>query len=257
MVEAVAWSQDGTQLAAATTDGRVGTVTIHDATLGYAVERSPQALPGLDRRLATDPQTPRCLMLRAETLASQGNWDKAATDIREYLGLPQNKGSRWYQTGWWVVGPYPESLKERYAPESNPDPSEPVNGASSQAEPSPPQLHWQPLPLEANTQLEFQTVLGNAEHISAYALRGIYSNGKQKLAFRVAANEPLRLWLNGKSIHERAATRQDPSGPEILPVTLEAGWNMLLVRVSHGTGAIDFSIGLSDQPLAPPSQSAN
>ena len=248
-VNKVAWGgPDGTRIASASFNG---TVMIRDAMPGYAIERSARALPWSDRSRVIDPQNPQGLQLRAEIRAGQGKWDDAAADIRQYLGLPQNRASRWYQAGWWVVGPYPESLKETYGPESNPDPSAPVNAAFSQAEPKPAQLSWQPLPLEANPQVDLQAVLGNVQHTSIYAFQGVYSSEQQMVAILVDSNDPLRLWLNGKLLHEREDMRQEAGGLDVVPAVLQAGWNKLLVRVSHGTGALALSLRLSEQPPAP------
>ena len=250
-VASIAWGgPDGTQIAAACWDG---TVLIRDAMLGYAVERSARALPWLDRRLASEPKNPRLLQLRAEIRAGQGNWDEAASDMRQCLELPQNHTCRWYQAGWWIVGPYPEGLNHTNAPESNPDPAAPVDAAPSRAEPKPAQLRWQPLPLEVNPQVNFQAALEKAEHMSAYAFQGVYSSEPQTVAILVNSNDPFRLWLNGKLIHENAAA-QPVGGSQIIPTVLQAGWNKLLVRVSHGAGTLALSLRLSEQP--PPSNSS-
>jgi hypothetical protein len=71
------------------------------------------------------------------------------------------------------------------------------------------------------------------------------------VAILVDSNDPLRLWLNGKLLHEREDMRQEAGGLDVVPAVLQAGWNKLLVRVSHGTGELALSLRLSEQPPAP------
>lgn len=225
------------------------TVSIRDATLGYALERSPRALPGLDHKLAIDPQNARCLKLRAEIYAHQGNWEKAASDVQQYLALPENKDSGSYQTGWWVTGPYPEGLEESYAPELKPDPSQPVDGPPGPPGATVARLSWLPLSLDldADSRVDFPAVFGNAEHLSVYALRGIYAQTQHKAVLVLNSGEPLRVWLNGQVIHEQATLSNQAPTTVTVPVTLESGWNKLLVRVSHGTGPISVSVRLAER----------
>ena len=51
-VLSVGWSRDGTRLASASADT---TIRIHDARVGYGVERSRDLLPLLNQRLGADP----------------------------------------------------------------------------------------------------------------------------------------------------------------------------------------------------------
>ncbi len=51
-----------------------------DALPGYLAERSPLALPELDRRLRINPRSASDLLLRAEVNARAGKWQEAATD---------------------------------------------------------------------------------------------------------------------------------------------------------------------------------
>jgi WD40 repeat protein/tetratricopeptide (TPR) repeat protein len=241
-VRSVAWSPDGTRLASASDDQ---TVRVYDATMGHVLERSPRLLPVLDRALAADPKNAKGRQLRADIHARRADWDRAAADIRQYLALRKDHRP-WYTTDWWVVGPYPENPKESYPPENDPNPSQPVAGPAAQARAAPTLLPWQVVPRDGNGFVDFGALFDHAEHISAYALMRVYSPRKQRVVILLRSDGGVRLWLNGKRMHESPAG----SIPEenAVPATLEAGWNTLLTRVAHVTGEHALYVRLSDEP---------
>jgi WD40 repeat protein/serine/threonine protein kinase len=230
-VISLAWSPDGTRLASGSDDH---TILVHDATMGYLVERSPRLLPLLGQRLAADPKNVKNWQLRAEIHARLGDWDRAAADVRQYLELRQDN-PRWYATDWWVVGPYPEDLKERYPPEKDPDPNQPVAAAAPEAGTTPARLSWQVVPRDANGFVDFGALFDRAEHISGYALMRVYSPEKQQVAILLGSDDSVRLWLNGRLVHEHPLSRMAAPDQDAVPATLEAGWNTLLAKVVNKT----------------------
>jgi WD40 repeat protein len=243
-VNALAWSRDGTRLASA---GEDKTILVHDATTGYVLERSPRLLPVLDRRLADDPKNVKDRRLRAEVHARLGDWNGAAEDARHYLAVSPDH-PRWYTTDWWVVGPYPEDLKASYPPENNPDPSRPVPAAATPGEAEQPSLPWQVVPRDANGFVDFGVLFGGAEHISGYALARVYSPEKQEAAILLGSDDGVRLWLNGRLVHEHPEPRTAAPDQDAVPATLEAGWNTLLARVVNETRAHALYLRLSADP---------
>jgi WD40 repeat protein/serine/threonine protein kinase len=239
----VAWGPDGTRLASA---GEDDTILVRDATTGYVLERSPRLLDVLDRRLAADPTNVQDRQVRAEIYARQGNWEQAADDVREYFARSPDHPS-WYTTDWWAVGPYPEDLKQSYPPEDAPDPGRPV--AEAPGGTAPTRLPWRVVPQDANGFVDFAALFGGAEHVSAYALMRVYAVEKQPVALLLRSDEGVRLWVNGRLVHENPAGHA--SDPDAVPATLEAGWNTVLARVAHGTGAHALSLRLSGDPAEP------
>jgi WD40 repeat protein len=241
-VWSLAWSPDGTRLAAAS---EFGTLLVYDAARGYALERSPRLLVELDRRLAADPKSLEDLRLRAEVHARQGDWERVAADVRQCLALSPGK-PRWYATDAWVVGPYPADLQASEPPENDPDPGRPVPATTAPAGAESELRPWLVVPREAEGFVDFAALLGSREPCAAYALTRVFSPEKQRVTILLGSGDGVRLWLNGRLVHEDPAPRKAAPGQNAVPATLEAGWNSLLAKVVHQTGEHALYLRLSD-----------
>jgi WD40 repeat protein len=241
MAKVVAWRPDGVALAVGGDDP---VIRIYDATAGYLVERAPQYLPQLDRRLAADPRNANDWHLRAEIDSRRDDWQEATTDAQHYLSLTPDQ--RWLTIGYWVVGPYPEDLNSSFAPERDSDPGHAALGSGGDE--SPEYIGWRWAPLTVSGYVNFGEMFEHAEHISAYALLRVYSPKPQRVAILLGADDQNRVWLNGKRIHE--SLRKGPAVPdfEAAPGALQQGWNTLLIRVTNDAGDHALYLRLSDAP---------
>ena len=89
------------------------------------------------------------------------------------------------------------------------------------------------VPTNASGFVNFSLLYGRAEHISAYALMRIYSPVSHPATLWLGSDDQARVWLNGKQIHESRGERAAIPDSDAVPVTLNAGWNTLLVRVTN------------------------
>ena len=69
-------------------------------------------------------------------------------------------------------------------------------------------------------------------------MKRIYAAERQTIGLLLGAEDQVRVWCNGTVRHAaseeaRAAVRDD----EAVEITLEAGWNDLLIKVTNHTGA--------------------
>jgi WD40 repeat protein/serine/threonine protein kinase/tetratricopeptide (TPR) repeat protein len=232
-VEYLALSPDGLRLASG---GGDGTVRIWDALPGYREERSPVLLPELDRRLSEEPPRPADLRFRAEIHARRGAWEQAAADWDRAAALPRGAADPWFEAGWWVAGPFPESATALPRTGTEPDPLRPA-GASA---------FWQPAAPGADGCLDFAALFPQARVGSACALVRVYSPREQEAAALIATGGGGRCWLNGRLLTEGGLR---PAGEEdALPVTFRPGWNSLLVQINLGTPAQHLSLTLSADP---------
>jgi tetratricopeptide (TPR) repeat protein len=207
---------------------------------GAAADRA-RLLAVLDRRLAAGPRRPRDLWLRAEVYAARGQWDRAAADLKEYFARTKGAGPRWFQTGWWVVGPYPEDLKTACAPETQTDPFRPVAAADKAG-----LLSWRAA--GSGEYLDLWSLFNHAEHISDYSQVRVYSPVRRHVALVLGSDDAVRVWLNGKLVHENPAYRFLVADADTAPATLQPGWNVLLVKVTNGISVHGLFLRLSDEP---------
>lgn len=94
--------------------------------------------------------------------------------------------------------------------------------------------------------VNFGALFAQAEHISAYALQRVYSPRQQDVTILLGSDDKVRLWLNGRQIHEFLDQTTAMPDARAVPATLESGWNTLLARVANVTGDHALYLRLSD-----------
>jgi putative heme-binding domain-containing protein len=118
----------------------------------------------------------------------------------------------------WAVGPLEFDLAKPHAIEKNPDPEISVIGPERQ------RLPWRALQADPNGKgIDLRPVIGK-EPASAYWLTYVYSPKEQKVELLLQCEEKGYLVLNGERINST-----DPR----VPLTLKAGWNVLLGRINN------------------------
>jgi WD40 repeat protein len=243
-VRQVAWSGDGLRLAIAREDG---VVEIRDATIGYRLERSTTLLPRLDARIAADAYSAGDLQLRAAIHARAGNWGPAVDDFQRLARFASADAPRWLEAGWWVIGPYPADLQRAQPPESAVDPFLPVASEPPHQRPADVR-HWQPANADPGGLIDLGTYCGDAAGVSAYALLPIYAAQQRNVAVLLGSDDGVRLWCNGRLVHENDVTRTAAAGQDVVVVTLHAGWNRLLAKVVNQQKGHALIVRLSDDP---------
>jgi formylglycine-generating enzyme required for sulfatase activity/tetratricopeptide (TPR) repeat protein len=209
------------------------------------------ALAILSQAVERRPESPRGYASRAELYLQLGEWVKAEADLRRLYALKPAHPAPWFQSGWWVVGPYPEDLGTAYPPETTPDPFRPVAAVrlpKGDNQNAPTELRWRTAHADAKGFIDLGALFDRAEHISVYALTRVYSPEKRHAAILLGSDDGMRLWLNGRLIYEYADVRGTIPDEDALVVTLQPGWNTLLAKVVNVTGAHALSLRLSDAP---------
>jgi hypothetical protein len=74
--------------------------------------------------------------------------------------------------------------------------------------------------------------MGGEERV-AYLKTQIFSDKAQKATLLVASDDGVKVWLNGKVVHAANVGRACGS-PDTVEVTLNEGWNKILVKVTQG-----------------------
>jgi hypothetical protein len=133
-----------------------------------------------------------------------------------------------YITAWEVAGPYtkpglsgPAYHNETFAPEQ-PD----------------KQADWQPMPPGGNEPklpylMDFYKRF-EKENCVAYLRTNILSPEEQKARLEFGSDDGAKVWLNGKLVVNAQEPRSFTEAENKVEVTLQKGWNPLLVKVWNG-----------------------
>ena len=76
-------------------------------------------------------------------------------------------------------------------------------------------------------------ITGNVDHATAYALIYIESSVTQAATIKVGSDDAIKVWLNGVAVHTNAINRSTTDYQDAFGVNLNAGDNLLLVKVSE------------------------
>ena len=98
---------------------------------------------------------------------------------------------------------------------------------------------------------------GDIDHHVAYGSLALDSPREQQTKMLVGSDDAVKVWLNGKLVHENPVNRGADDYQDQFAITLKAGTNILLVAVYEGkggwTGFFGFKAGTEYTVLAPDS----
>ena len=144
-----------------------------------------------------------------------------------------------YQKGWLLIGPYTSTSIETNSlgvDEASLWASSAVslNGDSWQSHDS------------AGSYVDLDSVFGTPNGVTAYAWSYVYTATTKNVYMFTGSDDQIRIWLNGVKVHEYLSPRGHAYDANSTPVTLNAGWNRLLVKVHDETSAFGFSLRFAD-----------
>ncbi|HKB38294.1 MAG TPA: tetratricopeptide repeat protein, partial [Gemmataceae bacterium] len=207
----------------------------------------------LDQAIKLKPDDVRLRIARGRFHAERGDHKKADTDFAKAATLTPQELNKFLEAGWWVVGPYPGDPKTSHPLEKNPDPSKPAAALASPAGIWSGTRAWQFAPTVAPYgRVNLGATFGNSANVSAYALTYITSPDERSAMLLVGGGDAVRLWLNGRLVHEMPQAHGWWVGLDRVPVTLRAGRNTLLAKVSNVSGRqnlLFLDVRLGDSPL--------
>lgn len=133
---------------------------------------------------------------------------------------------------WWVAGPYMTPGRQGHELFEVPFAPEP---------PGQPGSAWNHQPLESEAQDAWRiNLLLNGplagDDRAAYLFTRIHSPVEQPARLELGSDDGLKAWLNDELIHANNALRGVRLGDDQVAVTLRAGWNRLLLKVTNDGG---------------------
>ena len=153
-----------------------------------------------------------------------------------------------YMSGWLVAGPVPvgqdANPSEQTQIQSFKEDIQPVIISANQ--PVLPlsiggkQYPWQLVKASADI-VDLDQQFAGANFVAAFALAEIKSDKEVKTFLSVGSDDGIRIWHNGKLIHDNWIPRGIVKDNDLVPITLKTGSNQLLLKVqdmSQGWGFV-------------------
>jgi hypothetical protein len=149
-----------------------------------------------------------------------------------------------YIVKWHYAGPYREQGKQ--GPQGLFDvvfpPEKELSGGALAADEAP---KWAPMPTGTDPNrpwlIEFDRTPGiQGQNAAIYLRTRVQSPKTQDVEIRAGSDDGIRIWVNGKHVHGNNASRPvNPDGDRRV-VTLNRGWNDVLVKITQGGGQWAF-----------------
>jgi hypothetical protein len=111
-------------------------------------------------------------------------------------------------------------------------------------------LTWY-LALETTAVISFLDWFSASTPRESYAATWVYSNTSREATLAVGHDDGARIWLNGVMVDEDETCHGTVTDNFAHPVTLEAGWNRLLIKVRDNGGGWGLVARFKDESNAP------
>jgi len=111
---------------------------------------------------------------------------------------------------------------------------------------------WRPY-IADSYLISFNNVFTKTSRVVAYALCFIESSKKQPALIKLGSDDGVKVWLNGKLVHNNPVYRGIQIDDDVVKIELNKGLNMILVKVDQVEGGWGFCLRLTDefgQPLS-------
>ena len=179
--------------------------------------------------VAADRAAARAAMVK---LLAVSKGKPAAAEARRVLGLIDRFADS--ITAWRIAGPYAQKGKGYDAL---------FDVAFEPEKPGAKGVQWRGI--AAGTDAERPWILDllkalTGEQRAAYALTWVHSAKAQPARLELGTDDGVKAWLNGRLVHAKNAPRAAVAYTDKADVTLKAGWNPLLLKITQNNGPWEF-----------------
>lgn len=151
---------------------------------------------------------------------------------------------RRFITDWNLIGPFDapdmNHLQVAYPPEKEID-----FGKTYQGKGNVP-LRWKTIKAEPSGFMRLENRITPSERGIVYGLVYVHSPDKRDVLLLLGSDDGVRVWINGNLIHTNPAYRGAYPDQDRIPVTLDKGWNTLLIKVLQGGGGWGYYVRFVD-----------
>jgi hypothetical protein len=149
-----------------------------------------------------------------------------------------------YSAAWLIAGPYFEKGKKS---------SDLFDMAFPPEIDDAPAVEWRPLPINNNDNpwiFDLHKAIGDQSRC-VYVKTSAWSDQEQPARLEIGSDDCVKVWLNGELVHSNRAYRVVTPADDRVNVTLNEGWNTLLMKIVQGGGGWGFCAGFKAPDGAP------
>jgi HEAT repeat protein len=161
--------------------------------------------------------------------------DQATRDAVQ-AALEQLQHNSDYLTNWQVAGPYRQAEKDFSALFEIAFPPETKDSSNAK---------WQPLLAGADAKrpwvMDLLKAFGGQQCV-AYARTWVYSDKEHGAVLELGSDDGVKVWLNDKQVYALNVARPLQPGSDKVNITLHAGWNPLLLKITQNNQAWEFCV---------------
>lgn len=95
--------------------------------------------------------------------------------------------------------------------------------------------------------VDLDALLQGKDYAYAYAMAEIKTGAAAKVMLAIGSDDAVKVWLNGKQVHENWVPRGIVKDDDLVPLNLEKGSNQLLLKVQDIQGGWGFVVRLLDK----------
>jgi len=98
-----------------------------------------------------------------------------------------------------------------------------------------PNLSWKPF-VSDHDRIDLTNACDTHERLAAFAISWVFNRHERDAILSVGSDDGMKLWFNRELIRNVDTERSSSRGQERIPVTLQAGWNEIIMRVDNRGG---------------------
>lgn len=151
------------------------------------------------------------------------------------------------ESAWSVIGPFDNKSGIGYNVAYIPENATQVD-AAAQFPGVGGQVEWEKQNDETfDGYVDFNKIFdGNPDWTTAYAWTSVTSSDEQKVQLRFGSDDKAKVWLNGEEVFTHIKSDVRGIDQHVIPVTLKAGENSILVKVCDETASWGFYLRFTD-----------
>jgi hypothetical protein len=178
------------------------------------------------------------------TFTIVGRNDKAQASELGFVGMSLIPNLKRFLTGWNLIGPFdaPDMtyLSFPYPPETEIAPDKEYPGKEGRV------VGWKKFDADSAGMMRLAELFQPNEQVIVYGLAYVYSPRSLKTHLLLGSDDGVRVWLNNALVHSNPAYRGAYPDQDKVPVTLNPGWNKILIKVLQGAGGWGFYLRIAD-----------